>query len=114
MCHLLLFLPVVALPVFWLAPLSLALPAYGLALAAALWVYALAVATGRRRPMTGAEGMLGERGRVVHLEGRTATLLIHGELWSAESDSKALAVGDHALVVGIDGLRLRAKRAERP
>jgi membrane-bound serine protease (ClpP class) len=113
MCHWLLFLPVVALPVFWLAPLSLALPAYGLALAAAVWVYALAVATSRRRPMTGAEGMLGERGRVVRIEGRTATLLIHGELWAAESESGAFAVGDRALIVGIEGLRLRAKRAER-
>ena len=42
-----------------------------------------------------------------------AYLLIHGELWSAESDSEALAVGDSALVVGIEGLRLRAKQAER-
>jgi membrane-bound ClpP family serine protease len=113
MCHLLLLLPLVALPVFWLAPLSLALPAYGLVLAASLWVYALAVATSRRQSMTGAEGMLGERGRVVRIEGRTATLLIHGELWSAVSDSEALAVGDRALVVGIEGLRLRAKRTER-
>jgi membrane protein implicated in regulation of membrane protease activity len=106
-------LPILALPVFWLAPLSLALPAYGLVLAAALWVYALAFASSRRRPMTGAESMLGERGRVVRIEGRTATLLIHGELWSTESDSEALAVGDSALVVGIEGLRLRAKRTER-
>lgn len=32
MCHLLLFLPVVALPVFWLWPLPIALPVCALAL----------------------------------------------------------------------------------
>ncbi len=111
MCHILLFLPVVALPVFWLLPLSIALPLYALALAIASWVYVLAISTGRRPAMTGAEGMIGESGRVVRVDGRTATLLIHGELWSAESADEPLAVGDSALVVGIKGLRLRAKRA---
>lgn len=113
MCHLLLFLPVVALPVFWLLPLSIALPAYALALAIAFWVYALAIKTTRQPAMTGAEGMIGESGRVVRVEGRTATLQIHGELWSADAEGEALTVGESALVVGIKGLRLRARRRER-
>src|SRR3970040_1861712 len=110
MCHVLLFLPVVALPVFWLLPLSIALPAYALALAIASWVYVLAISTGRRPAMTGAEGMIGERGQVVRVEGRMATLLIHGEYWSAEAEGAPLAAGETALVVGIHGLRLRARR----
>ena len=113
MCHFLLFLPVVALPVFWLLPLSIALPVYALALAIALWVYVLAISTGRRPAMTGAEGMIGESGRVVRVEGRSATLQIHGELWSADAEGEALTVGESALVVGIKGLRLRARRRER-
>lgn len=110
MCHLLLFLPVVALPVFWLWPISIALPVYAVAAGAALWIYALAIKTTRRQAMTGAEGMIGETGRVVRLEREKATLQIHGELWSAEAEGEALAVGDSARVVGIDGLRLKARK----
>jgi membrane-bound ClpP family serine protease len=105
--------PVVALPAFWLLPLSIALPVYALALAIAFWVYALAIRTGRRPAMTGAEGMIGESGRVVRVERRTATLQIHGELWFAEAAGEPLAAGETALVVGIKGLRLKAKRRER-
>lgn len=110
MCHFLLFLPVVALPVFWLWPLPIALPVYALALGIALWVYALAIKTARRQVMTGAEGMIGERGRVVRIEGRTATVEIHGELWSAEAAGEPLALGQVARVVGITGLRLKVTR----
>jgi len=110
MCHFLLFLPVLALPVFWLWPLSIALPAYALSLVIAFWVYALAIRMSRRPAMTGAEGMIGECGRVVRVEGRTATLLIHGEYWFAEAEGDPLAIGETALVVGIEGLRLKARR----
>ena len=113
MCHVLLFLPVVALPVFWLLPLSIALPVYALALVIALWIYALAIKTARRPAMTGAEGMIGKSGRVVRIEGRTATLLIHGELWSAEAGGEPLAIGETVRVVGIEGLWLKARRRER-
>lgn len=107
MCHFLLFLPVVALPVFWLWPLSIALPVYALALSITLWIYALAIKTTRRPAMTGAEGMIGERGRVVRIEGRTATVEIHGEFWSAEAGGEPLAVGKVTRVVGMSGLRLK-------
>ena len=110
MCHLILLLPVIALPVLWLLPLPIGLPVYGLALAIALWVYALAVKTMRKPVMTGAQGMIGERGRAMRVEGRAATLQIHGELWFAEVEGEPLAAGETALVIGIDGLRLKARR----
>jgi membrane-bound ClpP family serine protease len=110
MCHVLLLLPVIALPVLWLLPLPIGLPVYALALAIALWVYVLAVKTMRMPAMTGAEGMIGEHGRVVRVEGRSATLQIHGELWFAEAEGEPLAAGETALVIGIDGLRLKARR----
>lgn len=110
MCHLILLLPVISLPVLWLLPLPIALPMYGLGLVFALWVYVLAVKTAGRPVTTGAEGMIGERGRVMRVEGRSAMLQIHGELWFAEAAGEPLAVGETALVVGIDGLRLKARR----
>ena len=110
MCHLILLLPIISLPVLWLLPLSLGLPAYALTLALALWVYALVVKTIRMPGMTGAEGMIGERGRVLRGERGSATLQIHGELWCAEVEGEPLAAGETALVIGIDGLRLKARR----
>ena len=110
MCHLILLLPIISLPVLWLLPLSIGLPVYGLALAFALWVYVLAVKTAGRPVTTGAEGMIGELGRVVRVEGRRAMLQIHGELWFAEVEGEPLAAGETALVIGIDGLRLKARR----
>lgn len=109
MCHLLLFLPVVALPVLWLLPLSISVPAYALAVAVAVWIYALAVKSARRPAMTGAEGMIGERGRVVEIDGGTAKLFVHGELWSADVAGERPAVGQEALIEGIEGLRLRIR-----
>jgi membrane-bound serine protease (ClpP class) len=107
MCHLLLFLPVIALPVLWLVPLSISVPAYALAVALALWIYVLAVKAQRRPAMTGAEGMIGERGRVVQVDGSTARLLVHGELWSAEIEGREPAVGTEVRIVGIEGLKLK-------
>src|SRR3970040_2376776 len=107
MCHVLLFLPVVALPVFWLLPLSIALPVYALALVIALWIYALAIKTARRPAMTGAEGMIGKRGRVVQREGRTAAVVSRGCLWPGAGGGEPLAIGETVRVVGIEGLWLK-------
>ncbi len=46
MCHLVLLLPVIALPLFWLLPLSVAGPLYGAAAALAGVVYYYAWDTG--------------------------------------------------------------------
>ena len=43
MCHLILLLPLLALPLFWLTPLSIALPAYVAVLALSGGIYLLAV-----------------------------------------------------------------------
>jgi membrane protein implicated in regulation of membrane protease activity len=64
--------------------------------------------------VNGAEGMLGETGRVVGVGERGATLFFHGELWSADVEGELPAAGDAARIVGIEGLRLRIKRCGKP
>ncbi len=113
MCHLLLLLPVIALPVLWLLSPMIAVPTYAAVALAALVFYAYAWKVMRMRRLNGAEGMLGEKGRVVQASGRQATLFFHGELWRAEVEGEPLALGDEALVVGIEGLRLRIRRRPR-
>lgn len=110
MCHLVLFLPVFALPVFWLLPMSLAAPLYGAVAVVSLVLYAYTVKAMKQRRLNGAEGMLGEAGQVVETGEQGATLFFHGELWRADVEGEPLVPGDEALIVGIDGLRLRIRR----
>ena len=114
MCHLLLLLPLLALPVLWLWPASIAVPIYvaGALVSGILYWYAWKSA--RMPKLNGAEGMLGAHARVVHCGERSVTLFFHGELWSADAGGEALAVGDEAVVVGIEGLRLRVRKAAPP
>lgn len=111
MCHLLLLLPVLALPVFWLWPAWVAVPVYGAAALISGVLYWYAWKSARMPKLNGAEGMLGARGRVVQRGERSVTLFFHGELWSAEARGETLVVGDEAVVEGIEGLRLRVRKA---
>lgn len=111
MCHLLLLLPLLVLPVFWLSPASIAVPVYTAAALVSGIVYWYALKSARMPKLNGAEAMLGARGRVVHCRERRVTLFFHGELWSADVDGEPLAVGDEAAVVGIEGLQLRVRKA---
>ena len=57
MCHLVLLLPILALPLFWFAPLAIAVPAYVVVLILSGWFYWLAVSAMRRPVHTGAEAL---------------------------------------------------------
>jgi membrane-bound serine protease (ClpP class) len=60
----------------------------------------------RRRPAaTGAEGMIGSRGRVVDWQADRGDVRVHGEIWSARSD-KELKSGDSVRVTRREGLTL--------
>jgi len=111
MCHVLLLLPFLALPVFWLWPASIALPVYGVAALVSGLLYWYLLKSARMPKLNGAEAMLGARGRVVDRQERGVALFLHGELWQADADGEALAVGDEAVVVGIKGLRLQVRKA---
>jgi inner membrane protein len=110
MCHLLLLLPVLALPVFWLWPLSIAVPVFTVALVPSIAVYVLAMQTMRLPRLNGADGIVGRTGRVVRADRRGVTLQLGGEYWGADADDGNFEVGDRALVTGIDRLRLKVRK----
>lgn len=110
MCHLLLALPVIALPLLWLWAPELAVPTYAAVTLVSLAFYAYALKAMRMRRLNGAEGMLGDKGRIVQASGRQATLFFHGELWRADVEGEPLALGDEASIVAVDGLRLRVRK----
>ncbi|TAJ97321.1 MAG: nodulation protein NfeD [Candidatus Manganitrophaceae bacterium] len=66
----------------------------------------------RRRPVTGAEGLIGEIGVAQTDLTPKGMLQVHGELWSAESD-EPVATGEPAEVVRVDGLQLHVKKVKR-
>lgn len=66
---------------------------------------AVAVAARKRRPATGAEGMVGKVAEVIRWSETEGTVRVDGELWRGESRSP-LAAGDQAVVRAVRGLTL--------
>lgn len=66
---------------------------------------AVAVAARKRRPATGAEGMVGKVAEVIRWSETEGMVRVDGELWRGESRSP-LAAGDQAVVRAVRGLTL--------
>jgi membrane-bound serine protease (ClpP class) len=85
----------------------------GLALVtAAFFAFAIAkaVAAQRRPPATGIEGIIGRRAIVRQTLDPAGMVLMEGELWSAESESEPIAVGETVVVTAREGYRLRVRK----
>lgn len=114
MCHILLALPVLALPVFWIWPPEIAAPAYGVAALASLGVYAMVYWAWKAPLAHGPHTLVGKTGHVISVDGRCVTLRMGRELWLADVKGPPLALGEEAKVLAIDGLRLTATRQHDP
>jgi membrane-bound serine protease (ClpP class) len=91
--------------------LSVILPVVAGLSAILILLVRLGIASQRRRPTTGAAGMIGEVARVTSpigpgTPGRVAT---HGEIWTA-SAAEAIGEGEDVIVAGVEGLTLRVGR----
>jgi membrane protein implicated in regulation of membrane protease activity len=115
MCHLILFTPVLALPIFWLAPLNLALPIYAVITALALLFYWLIAKSMGKRPEAGRESLIGAAAEVITRlgPGDHAQYLVRsqGELWSADSPD-ALRAGETVNISAVEGIRLVVRRSD--
>jgi len=67
----------------------------------------------RRRPVTGREGMIGTKGRVVKTLSPIGTIIVGSEYWRAKSVNGSIGVGEDVEIVGLDGLTLKVKRKKR-
>jgi membrane-bound serine protease (ClpP class) len=63
------------------------------------------------RPATGAEGMIGEKGRVMSWSGASGKVFVHGEIWNAES-AESFEKGDDVAIKEIKGMVIKVERAE--
>jgi membrane-bound serine protease (ClpP class) len=64
----------------------------------------------RRVPVTGAEGLVGERGVSRTPLDPGGQILVHGELWKARSEDAPLAAGEEVQVTAVEGMVLKVRR----
>ena len=64
----------------------------------------------KKKPVTGKEGMIGEQGVVISTSDKEGTVLVHGEIWQAESE-EILHKGEKVIVQKVEGLKLRVGRS---
>ena len=77
-----------------------------------LVVGSLAVRAWRQRPVSGAEGLVGEIGEVKARLAPRGKIWVHGEYWNAEGEAaQDVEVGEMVKVVGVEGMTLKVKRA---
>ncbi len=74
-----------------------------------LMIATLVVRSQRRRPVLGAQGMIGQIGVAQHRLAPAGTVLVHGEYWTAETEDSVDA-GERVEVTDVEGLRLRVRR----
>ena len=74
-------------------------------------VVRLALMAHRGKVVTGAQGMIGERGTVLADFEKRGQIAVHGEIWKARTDTP-LAKGDKVEVVNIEGMLLSVKKIE--
>lgn len=113
MCHVILFAPVLALPVFWLLPATTAIPVYGVVVALTALVLWPVFVTFRRPPVTGREGMVGLRCETLTDLAPQGLVRCQGEVWSAHAEER-FAAGEPVRVLSVSRLELRVGRYAGP
>ncbi len=75
-----------------------------------LFIITKAVAIMKRKPTTGVEGMVGERGVVIDALDPEGKVMLHGEYWNARSESVTIAAGEKIVVKAVNDMLLTVDR----
>jgi membrane protein implicated in regulation of membrane protease activity len=115
MCHSILFLPLLGLPIFWLMPLSFALPSYSVIVLISVFLYWF-IAKSMKQPLQdGFQSLIGTEAEVVSEMGSNYStkylVRSQGELWRAYA-SERLQPGDQVSIVAVKGIGLVVQPAE--
>ena len=115
MCHLVLLMPILGLPLFWLLPLGYALPTNIALWLIAAFLYWLIRKAMRKPIQDGFRSLIGTEAEVVSRRAPTysAKYLVRaqGGLWSAYS-ADALELGEQVNIVAVKGIGVVIERAE--
>jgi membrane-bound serine protease (ClpP class) len=77
-----------------------------------LFVVGLGIRAQARKPVTGVEGIVGERGEAVTPLSPAGKVRVHGELWSAVTSGEKLPAGCTVTVESVSGLTLTVRMSE--
>lgn len=110
MCHIILLLPLLALPILWLFPLAISVPVYSVVLALSAVVYMLAMRAMRLPIAIGPETLVHQVGEVLSREIGYYRIPLQDEVWNARSD-EPIKPGDRIEVLSVDGATLMVKHA---
>jgi membrane-bound serine protease (ClpP class) len=78
-----------------------------------LFAIGIGIRAQRRKPVTGVEGIVGERGEVVTPLSPAGQVRVHGELWNAVTTGEPLPAGCQITVEGVRGLTLTVRMSEQ-
>jgi membrane-bound serine protease (ClpP class) len=106
MCHLILFLPVFAFPLFWIFPFGVALTLYLFIIGISLFLYFKVFQAMRRKVCTGQEAMLGRNGLVIEDIDPEGKIRCASEIWNATTQGRSLLKGEKVKITRIKGLTL--------
>ncbi|PNX46012.1 MAG: hypothetical protein BV456_12850 [Thermoplasmata archaeon M8B2D] len=109
MCHLILFLPVFALPVFWIFPFSTAMPIYLIIIGVSVLLYFLIFKAMMMKPRVGKEAMLGKTVEVIKDIAPEGKIKYASEIWNAIADGKKFLIGEKVIIYGFWGLNVLVK-----
>ena len=110
MCHLILFLPIIAVSLFWIFPFYIALPLYLLILGISLFLYFKIFQAMRQKVKTGREAMLGKKGLVVEDIDPDGKIQYANEIWNATAGGRRFLKGEQVKIIGIRGLVLLVEK----
>ncbi len=113
MHNVLLFLPLLAIGLFFLLPWQAALPLYGLILIVSLIGYWKALQAQRQPPIMGRRVMVGDHAVVVRAEGDGMEVDYRGEIWKAASP-QPLHPGQQVVIEKVEGLVLQVAPLSEP
>ncbi len=109
MCHLILLMPILGLPLFWLLPFSYALPSYLVIVLLSAFLYWLITRAMREPVQDGFQSLISTTAEVVSklAPPNSARYLVrsHGELWSADA-ADILQPGEKVKTIGVKEIGL--------
>ncbi len=106
MCHIVLFSPILALPLFLFLPFRTALPAYLAVLLAMAFVYFKIITAMKSKVQTGVEGMTDGEAVVVEDIDPEGKVRFKNELWAATAEGKRFSKGKRVRIYGFQGLKV--------
>ena len=110
MCHLILMLPLFALPLFWIFPFTTALPLYILILGISLFLYFKIFKAMRQQVKTGREAMIGKKALVVEDINPEGKIQYAGEIWDATAGEGCFLKGEQVKIRAFRGLVLQVEK----